>query len=153
MNSDLIVERERSVGYDSNIKELSGRRIVNLSHIITQARRLENHACKAKNPGHFSFKSEKREGLASILKFQCESCKETRSIHTDNKPTNEINLAATWGTMAIGKGHYHMEEMLSTMHIPTPSAATFKKYEEEVGKVHTFKFVLYCVHTLSHFSC
>ncbi|KAJ8871889.1 hypothetical protein PR048_028229 [Dryococelus australis] len=131
--SELLVETRHEVGdKDINLKNIEGRRIRNISHVISQARALERRTlkCKARD---FSYEGEKRFGLRSVLYFKCNSFEDKSSIDTDQCST--VNTAATWGTIMTGKGYSAMEQLLSMMEIPAPGSRTFKQQEEEIAEV------------------
>jgi hypothetical protein len=64
---DLVVERHPA-------EEIaSGRRVVDLPHVLAQMKRLALH-CQKCTGGDFQLIKERRNGLASFLDFQCFSC-------------------------------------------------------------------------------
>lgn len=92
--------------------------------------------------GHLSFAREIRRGLVSDLVFECTTCTYKRVICTDGSaPKNEINEAAAWGMVTLGKGHYHLEELMAIFEVPAPTYETYQKYEDGIGKV-----ILECVY-------
>ncbi|CAH1110752.1 unnamed protein product [Psylliodes chrysocephalus] len=132
---DLEIERVRLAGsYDPNLKNISGRRIVNISHFVAQVRSLESHECHVKKTGYLAYDREVHVGLNSKLFFKCLACGLQKSITTNNEQTDgNINLLATWGTLSTGKGHYSLEESLSLLNIRPLDLKTFQKYQNEIG--------------------
>lgn len=64
----LEVEKVRRTGYDKNICRL-GQRIVDISYVIKQIRKLEYHECSKE--GYLLCSNELRNGLQSRLIFKC----------------------------------------------------------------------------------
>lgn len=132
---------------------ISGRRIVSLSHFVDAVRSLDNHMCP-KSTGRFVFVKERRVGLWSELMFSCTECGEIKKLTTDpvpeptsltDKTTLGINDAAVWAFMSIGSGHSQFEEAMSIIEVPVMSKGAFLRREESLGKVklftHTFLFL------------
>ncbi|CAG9825719.1 unnamed protein product [Phaedon cochleariae] len=133
---ELEIEVVRLPGqFDPKIRNISGRRIIDISHFITEVRRLENHVCHVKPTGYLSFDREQKIGLHSKLFFKCAACGHSTSI-TTNKPDKSepnANFLASWGALASGKGHFFLEEYLSLLDIPPLTKPTFLKYQQELG--------------------
>ncbi|CAG9812865.1 unnamed protein product [Phaedon cochleariae] len=133
---ELEIEVVRLPGqFDPKIRNISGRRIIDISHFITEVRRLENHVCNVKPTGYLSFDREQKIGLHSKLFFKCAACGHSTSI-TTNKPDKSepnANFLASWGALASGKGHFFLEEYLSLLDIPPLTKPTFLKYQQELG--------------------
>jgi hypothetical protein len=67
----INVEKVRLAGqYDPCITKITARRLVNIQHIITNIRRLENHLCRISKTGYLSFEREQTIGLNSKLFFR-----------------------------------------------------------------------------------
>ncbi|XP_018900712.2 uncharacterized protein [Bemisia tabaci] len=132
----LTVERFHVAGNDPGIKKLLGRRIVDIQHIITEARKLEGHECRIKpNVGYFSFSHEVRCGLQSILCFKCTECGMQRNIPTTAGKSDEINSAGVKAITAMGKGHEPYKRFLRTLAIPEPTYGTFKKHQDRLKQI------------------
>ncbi|XP_075556529.1 uncharacterized protein LOC142588576 [Dermacentor variabilis] len=121
---------------------ISGRRIVSLSHFVDVVRSLDNHMCP-KSTGRFVFVKEHRVGLWSELTFSCTECGEIKKLTTDPVPeptslTDKtilgINDAAVWAFMSIGSGHSQFEEAMSIIEVPAMSKGAFLRREESLGK-------------------
>lgn len=132
----MVTEYHRPAGRDENISKLKHRRIVDIGHLITEARKLEGHEC-TKNPrnGHFSFQKEVHNGLHSTLHFKCYSCDNTKQIETVTAGPEELNNSAILGLLAIGKGHEHGDELTTFLDVPFMARNTYTKVEERVGDV------------------
>lgn len=131
----LEIEFVRPIGQDTNIKKMSGRRIVDIQQFISNIRMLEDHQCK--NNGHLSFHHEIRDGLNSILIYKCTSCCEIRKIETNPSEDEKgsPNFASAWGIIMAGKGYSSLNELFAFIDIPFMSPQTFSKYQEKVGQV------------------
>lgn len=130
------MEFHRPAGFDKNISNLKHRRIVDIGHLITEARKLEGHECH-KNPhnGYLSFQEEIRHGLQSDLYFKCDSCGEEKKISTVEGKPKEINVAAVSAMYAVGKGHHHLQEIATFLSVPPPAYRTYQAMEEIMGEV------------------
>ena len=81
-------------------------------------------------------------GLASVFKIKCHVCGAINHLETSpthrsgkrGKPTFNINSQAALGCLHTGIGNAHLNNLLSTMNIPTMNHSTFKAREREVGK-------------------
>ncbi|CAG4972897.1 unnamed protein product [Parnassius apollo] len=80
---------------------------------------------------------EKREGLISFFKFECNMCKNICTIKSENThDTDKINLniAATTGIVASGIGYSQFEELCSAIDVPVFTPNTYTKYQDQVLK-------------------
>jgi hypothetical protein len=144
----LNVEKVRLAGeYDPCVEKITGRRLVNIQHIITNIRRLENHMCRISKTGYLSFEKEQTIGLHSKLFFSCKECGFSTSFETNptsndnsNKSDDNVNYLVTSSIIAIGKSYSAIEELLSNLDIPGFSLYTFAKYQRKVG--HSWNEVL-----------
>ena len=78
---------------------------------------------------------ESRDGLASILTAQCNSCQMVIDFPTSSKvcgPTGnrcwKCNLDAVWGQMGIGGGYCHLQESMAVLGVPTMTKKNISKY-------------------------
>jgi hypothetical protein len=144
----LNVEKVRLAGqYDPCITKITGRRLVNIQHIITNIRRLENHLCHISKTGYLSFEREQTIGLNSKLFFSYKECGFCKSFETNptsndnsNKSDDNVNYLVTSSIIAIGKSYSAIEELLSNLDIPGFSLNTFAKYEGKAS--HSWNEVL-----------
>jgi hypothetical protein len=122
----LNVEKVRLAGeYDPCVEKITGRWLVNIQHIITNIRRLENHMCRISKTGYLSFEKEQTIGLHSKLFFSCKECGFSTSFETNptsndnsNKSDDNVNYLVTSSIIAIGKSYSAIEELLSNLDIP-----------------------------------
>ena len=84
---------------------------------------------------------EARDGLASVLSSNCETCGHNISLQTSRKVKGprgylrwECNLAAVWGQMVTGGGHTALQESMSVVGIPVMTKASFIHTERDVGE-------------------
>lgn len=143
---DLNIESS-SPPLQSEKENISGRRIVDISHFIHSIRELDRHECPHPEAGRFVYKCERVVGLWSEFTFACEKCHQVRTVTTDpiREPTPlqgkkelGINDSTVWGFMSIGGGHANLEEVLSGMGIPPMSKGAFCRREESLGMVIIF---------------
>lgn len=121
---------------DANLKNINGKRIVDIAHFIAEVRSLERHICNVKSSGYLAFDHEVHEGFNSSLVFKCTACYETKAIKTNaDQHSSNINYALTWGTIACGKGYSTMQDIFSMADVPVFSNKTYAKYQQIVGEV------------------
>lgn len=77
---------------------------------------------------------EKRLGLKSCFIFKCNFCNVEQSVWSEiEKPdVMDVNTSAVSGTITTGGGHTQLEEILTTMNIPSMSDKTFRKFEIKI---------------------
>ncbi|CAB4007536.1 Hypothetical predicted protein, partial [Paramuricea clavata] len=68
-------------------------------------------------------------GLASVFKIKCHVCGAINHLET-----SQTHRSAALGCLHTGIGNTHLNNLLSTMNIPTMNHSTFKTREREVGK-------------------
>ncbi len=104
-----------------------------MDYIFNQMTQLTDFICQKCELGKLVFSEEKRSGLKSSFIFRCENCSNSLKFHSS--PTYDddenINTAAVLGTISIGLGNYHLEELLAHLNIPTMSYDTYHKCEEK----------------------
>ncbi|XP_077484482.1 uncharacterized protein LOC144094390 [Amblyomma americanum] len=139
---ELVFQRDSSfpTAQDAGI---CGRRVVSVDHFVKAVQELGEHRCPCPNGGRFEYKEERRIGLWSEFKFQCNGCHELRRVATDpvaeptpltDKAALGINDATVWAFTSIGSGHSHLEEATAVMEIPVMGKGTFLRREEALGK-------------------
>ena len=83
-----------------------------------------------------------RHDLASTFLLKCSFCGKHNRITTSGQhrsglrgpPTFNINTRAALGCLHAGIGQTHINNVLSTLNVPTLNSVTFKLREREVGK-------------------
>lgn len=112
---------------------MSGRRIVDMDYFFNQMKQFTQYNCTICESGTFIFSKEIRRGLQSSIIFMCNNCGQTLRLNTcpTYDDTENINSSAILGITAIGLGHYHLQEFLAHLNIPSMSYVTYHKYEEE----------------------
>ena len=118
--------------------KLEGSRIINMDEISKYTEELNAHSSRCQ--GAVKVIGECRNGLASILRGNCEVCEHTIRLETSKKVKGprgyrrwESNLAAVWGQMTTGQGHSQLEESMSTMGVPVMTKATFITTDKDKG--------------------
>ena len=117
-NYTLTIENE----IDKDYQPISGRRIVDMNYLMSQLQEKMHHSdlfdCRV---GYFKLIGEKRIGLISKFKFECNVCQKVVVIESekcDNVENVNINVAATTGIVAAGVGFAQFEEILYAMVVP-----------------------------------
>ena len=83
-----------------------------------------------------------KEGLASVLRFQCDACNKEFHMKSSTKVKGSgnkknryaVNIGAVWGQMATGGGHSTLSETSAVLEIPTMAKKTFITIEEQLGR-------------------
>ncbi|CAG5027200.1 unnamed protein product [Parnassius apollo] len=113
---------------------VAGRRICDINYIFSQLQEKARHNnlfdCKG---GNFQLIGEKRVGLLSVYKFECNICKQICLIKSENTDSNvNVNIAATTGMVATGIGFSQFEELFSAMNIPVFSTKYYNQLQDQV---------------------
>ena len=85
---------------------------------------------------------EGRSGLSSVLTIKCTHCGNFNEVSTSGKHragsrgplANDINTRAVLGSLHIGIGQTHLNNLLTTLNVPSMSNVLFKRREREIGK-------------------
>lgn len=127
----LVVETEN----EEIFQPVLGRRIIDLNYLLHELQQKARHNnlfnCTF---GNFCLIGEKRIGLMSIFKFECNMCKEVcviKSEKADDLSVN-INIAATSGIVASGIGFSQFEELCSAMDIPVFGTKYYSQLQDKV---------------------
>lgn len=119
-----------------DIRPVSGRRIVDINYLLRELQEKAHHNnlfdCKSAN---FQLIGEKRIGLLSIFKFECNMCKETCLIRSESESETvnvNVNIAAVTGIVATGIGFSQFEELCSAMQIPVFSPKYYMQQQDKV---------------------
>ena len=87
-------------------------------------------------------RDEVRHGLASTFVIICPVCGKNNEIKTSEHhksgqrgpPAFDVNKRVALGCLHAGIGQTHINNLLSTLNVPTINSVTFKLREREVGK-------------------
>ncbi|KAG4074917.1 hypothetical protein HA402_009342 [Bradysia odoriphaga] len=112
-----------------------------MAYIFNQMMQLTRFACTNCESGTFTYSKEIQRGLQSSFIFVCGDCGNTlvfKSCPTYDDAEN-INISAILGITAIGLGHYHLQEFLAHLNVPSMSYVTYHKYEEDKIQKEYFK--------------
>ncbi|KAL4714306.1 hypothetical protein ACJJTC_009658 [Scirpophaga incertulas] len=131
-NYEIVIDENKNS--DSQFQPLSGRRIIDINYFFRELQEKARHNklfdCNLNN---FQLIGERRLGLLSIFKFECNMCKEVCLVRSDNSNENiNINIAATSGVIASGIGFSQFEELCSAMDVPVFSAKYYIKFQDKV---------------------
>lgn len=103
--------------------------------------RLTQFICQACESGKMVYTDEIRRGLSSSFKFICENCGNSTKLNScpAYDDTGNINISAIVGTISVGLGYYHLQEILAHLNVPVMSYPTYHKYEEEEIQIEYLK--------------
>lgn len=124
---------------------ISGNRIVDLTYVLNKTIDLQYDHSKKCTTGKLLIKKEigRGKGLVSIIEFECDMCKTTLSLHTENpEKVSVINTGAVWGALATGSSYEYLSELLACMDVPQMNKRTFYQLEEELGEVSDSTVIL-----------
>ena len=86
---------------------------------------------------------EKQSGLSSIFSIKCSFCAHLNQVKSSAEHragscgpfglVGDINIRALLGFLHSGMGNTHLNNLLSTMNVPTMNHNLFKRREREVG--------------------
>lgn len=117
---------------------IEGSRIINIEKLSNYINDITIHASTC--GGNIILTGEKRYGLASVLSSKCNGCGYEVVLETSRKvkgPSEyqrwECNLAAVWGQMVTGGGHFPLESM-SVLGVPVMNKSCFQQTEREIGE-------------------
>lgn len=128
-NHDTYYEVEYVSQESQNNLVTSGRRIINIHYFLKQLKNI-SHTGFGCSFWNVSLVSEKIQGLESIFTFKCDVCGISETIRSDNiqkENTSGTNLAAVFGSVAIGIGYTQLRELLAALDIPGMSNNTYNK--------------------------
>lgn len=113
---------------------LSGRRIVDILHLIKNLQLLNDHSPLGCSISDMVPVAETRRGLNSGIRFKCKMCNVQEVVWTEKMQSEsmQINTAAVSGAMSIGCGFSNLEEFLSCLNVPSMSSNTFQKEHDYI---------------------
>ena len=84
---------------------------------------------------------EKQSGLRSIFSIKCSFCGHLNEVKSSAKHragsrgplVSDINTRVVLGSLHAGMGYTHLNNLLSTMNVPTMNHNLCKRKEREVG--------------------
>lgn len=129
--SNVQVDFETDVK-GNDLKNLEGRRIVDIAYLFAQMRDLNSHGITNCNFSNMEFLNETKLGMKSIFHFRSTQCGIKKSIKSTEETNHSLNInyALVLASYAIGIGCYQSEEFLANMEIPFMSTATYDKNQK-----------------------
>lgn len=115
---------------------MTGRRIVNVSHILKQLENIASHS-KVCTMGRYKFQREVVSGFYCKWIYYCDNCE--KEVAVTSEPDickEECNDAMVWGALTIGVGYAQMQELCGLMDIPLMGQPKFRSHERKIGKVN-----------------
>ena len=84
---------------------------------------------------------EKQSGLGSMFSVKCSFCGHLNEVRSSGEHragshgplVSDINTRAVLGSLHVGMGNTHLNNLLSTMNMPTMNHHLFERREREVG--------------------
>lgn len=84
---------------------------------------------------------EKQSGLSSMFSIKCSFCGHLNEVKSSAEHrsgcrgplVSDVNTRAVLGSLHAGMGNTHLNNLLSTMNVPTMNHKLFKRREREVG--------------------
>lgn len=112
-----------------------------MDYVFNQMTQITRFECTNCENGTFTYSKEIRRGLQSSFIFVCGDCGKILRINScpTHDETENIKISAILGITAIGLGHYHLQEFLAHLNVPSMSYATYHKYEEDKIQQEYFK--------------
>lgn len=137
------LEKEVDKSYKHLDELLTGRRIVNLGHVLREYGKVLDHKNHC-TMGKMEFIKESSQGFLTYLYFYCDNCEKTKIITSEpvGPSGNDINKAGVWGALSIGIGHSQCEEFFSVLDVPFMTPKKFVKETRGLKEVIGFRFSL-----------
>ncbi|KAL4721043.1 hypothetical protein ACJJTC_004139 [Scirpophaga incertulas] len=131
-NYEIVIDENKNS--DSQFQPLSGRRIIDINYFFRELQEKARHNklfdCNLNN---FQLIGERRLGLLSIFKFECNMCKEVCLVRSDNSNENiNINIAATSGVIASGIGFSQLKNYVQPWTFQYFPAKYYIKFQDKV---------------------
>ncbi|XP_063223710.1 uncharacterized protein LOC134531760 isoform X5 [Bacillus rossius redtenbacheri] len=125
------------------VVEITGRRIVNISHLLKQLTELAKHG-NVCTQGQYKITSERRVGVMSYLYYECIMCEKTVTVTTEEDTRKEeVNDAFVWGALSVGIGHYQSQEMMAILDVPIMDKRKWQRHEIRIEEVWEEKLETY----------
>ncbi|XP_050513105.1 uncharacterized protein LOC126889537 [Diabrotica virgifera virgifera] len=111
--------------------KICGRRIVDVCHFSKALLSFPHCGLFSCDGTTVELLKETRKGLESTFLFQCNTCKSTVEVSTDDPYSKQtpVNTAAVTGVISIGLGYANLKEWCSTLNMPVMSETIYKKIE------------------------
>jgi hypothetical protein len=128
----FISEREEVAISQTNNFAISGRRIVDINHLLSSLKKIryDPYGCTFYNVDII-----KERGLESIFTYKCNMCGIIDTFSTENSNSQNychINNAGVCGAIAVGVGFSQKTEFYSALDIPNMSQNKYNKCESAV---------------------
>jgi len=145
-NPIFVRKHKTGLKYQIECAKITGNRILNIEMLETSVMEITKHVClcppaqkiAAQDGSPITLKSELgRSGLFTIIVCVCNGCAKEFRIANGSKHTSsfyDINIRAVWGTIVGGKGNSQLNEMLSSLDIPSINNQMFSNIENQIGK-------------------
>lgn len=128
---------------DDNVpagEKMTGCRILHLAKLAQNIRKVSQHSAQCRGICNV-VEEVRREGLASTLLAECNTCKEALYLESSTKVKGSgskknryaVNVGAVLGQMATGGGHARLNETAAMLDIPGMSKSTFSSIEMQIG--------------------
>ncbi|XP_073953228.1 LOW QUALITY PROTEIN: uncharacterized protein [Choristoneura fumiferana] len=114
---------------------IEGRRIIDFNYFMDQIKAMSAH-----NPGlgcalsNMEITKEQLVGLQSVTHFKCNMCNQSFAINScANHQEMTVSHAAVTGSILIGCGRTNLNELLTSMDLPTLNGRLYNKCHNDVS--------------------
>ncbi|RVE52850.1 hypothetical protein evm_002507 [Chilo suppressalis] len=125
------IKETESDQLDSIIK---GRRIISIGHFFNQLKNIANHGPMNCGLDCVEIIGERQIGFLSKFTLKCKLCNMKFNIETDAPDNLHVNHAAVAGVIAIGCGHWQLQELSAALNLPLMTAKTYQKSHAKLTK-------------------
>ncbi|XP_072385923.1 uncharacterized protein CLS isoform X1 [Diabrotica undecimpunctata] len=114
--------------------KICGRRIIDVYHFSKALLSFTHCGLFSCDGSTVELLKETRKGLESTFLFQCNICKSTVEVSTDDPHAQQIpiNTAAVTGVISVGLGYSSLKEWCSTLNMSVMLESIYKKTEEKL---------------------
>lgn len=131
-SEELNINKEK----ENDFQPISGRRLIDINYFLSQLQDQASHNglfdCRT---GNFKIVGEKKVGLISKYKFECNMCHEIifiKSEDTENTEKVNANIAATSGIIASGIGYSQFHKIFSAIDVPVFSTKYYAQLQDQI---------------------
>lgn len=112
---------------------VSGRRLIDIVPFVESIQKLDSHSNSC-NFSNMRLVKEYKQGLNSILTFECTVCKYIADIKTNPQSNHklEVNYASVLASYAVVIGFYQSEEFFGALDVPFMAAGTYDNRQKRV---------------------
>lgn len=113
---------------------IEGRRIINIDHFFTKLKEIANHGPMDCGLGCVEIVGERQVGLSSKFTLKCTLCNMIFYIESDSPDDLHVNHSAVAGMIAIGGGHWQLQEISAALNLPLMAPKTYQKCHTKLSE-------------------